>query len=66
MNVFKIVGNSLLRLHLDNVWRPVNYLDTETLIRKIYEYRHNEQFRVYRRYVKFQEERLKISRCYYP
>jgi hypothetical protein len=66
MNVFKIVGNCLLRLHLDNVWRPVNYLDTETLIRKIYEYRHNEQFRVYRRYIKFQEERLKISRCYYP
>ena len=42
MNIFKIVGNSLLRLHLDNVWRPVNYLDTETLIRKICEYRYNE------------------------
>lgn len=66
MNIFKIVGNSLLRLHLDNVWRPVNYLDTETLIRKIYEYRYNEQFRVYRRYVKSQDNKLKISRCYYP
>jgi len=48
-------------LHLDNVWRPVNYLDTETLIRKIYEYKHDEQHRIYRRYIKFQEIKLKSS-----
>lgn len=66
MNVFKIVGNSLLRLHLDNVWRPVNYLDTETLIKKIYECRHDEQYKITEEYIKQHEEKLKRIKCFYP
>ena len=62
MNLFRIVGNIILRLHADNKWRPINYCDTETLIRKIYEYRHDETHR----FIKNHEQELKIQRCYKP
>jgi hypothetical protein len=66
MNVFKIVGNSLLRLHVDNIWRPINYLDSDTLIRKINEYRYDQQYKITQQYIKNHENKLKTSKCYYP
>ena len=66
MNVFKIVGNTLLRLHLDNIWRPVNYSDTDWLIKKIREYKYDEEHKLTEEYLKRHEENLRKYKSYYP